>query len=585
MRHGYVVLKIEKHRFPFYVICRMFYGIFVCKKGVKMENVKVMFLGGIGEIGKNMTALEYQNDIIIIDSGLGFPGDDKPGIDLVVPDISYLIENKDKVRGIFLTHGHEDHIGSLPYVLNDLNVPVYGSRLTLGLVESKLREFKSIEAKLQSVKAGSVVKAGAFKVEFVKVTHSIPGAMALAIHTPVGVIVHTGDFKIDMTPIDDEGIDLTRFAELGKKGVLLLLCESTNVERPGFSMSERTVGRTLDELFGRLKEKRIFVATFASNVHRLQQIMDLSVKYNRKVVFTGRSMLNVSETAMKLGELNFNRENLIEMDKIDKFADKELLIITTGSQGEEMSALTRMASDDFNKVHLGDNDVVILSASPIPGNEKSINTVINNLYHRNVEVIYDELADVHVSGHAYQEELKIMHALTKPKFFIPVHGEYRHLKVHHDLAKNMGMEDRDIILPELGMCVEVNPEYIKIAGSVAAGERLVDGIGVGDATSVVLRDRKLLSEDGLCVVVMGVSQYSGELVAGPDIISRGFIYQEEASELITEAREVVKGALKSIDVKSLDMNTLKQMIKKALSTYFYKKTHRRPMILAIIQEI
>lgn len=549
-----------------------------------MENLKVMFLGGVGEIGKNMTVLEYGNDIIVIDSGLAFPGDDMPGIDLVVPDISYLIENRNKVRGIYLTHGHEDHIGALPYVLGELPVPVYGSRITLGLVESKLKEFKNVKYKGVSIKSGSVVKAGNFKIEFVAVNHSIPGAMALAITTPVGVVVHTGDFKIDLTPINGEVINLTRFAELGKKGVTLLLCESTNVERPGTSMSEKTVGKTLDNLFEDLVDKRIFVATFASNIHRLQQIMDLAVKYKRKIAFSGRSMINVSETALKLNELKFSRDNIIDIDKIDKFADKELIIITTGSQGEEMSALTRMANDDFNKVHLGENDVVIVSASPIPGNEKAINTVINKLYRKGVEVIYNELADVHVSGHAYQEELKIMHALVKPKFFIPVHGEYRHLKLHQILATSLGMNERDIIIPDIGMKVEVNPEYIKIAGNVPAGERLVDGTGLGDATSVVLRDRKLLSEDGLCVVVLTISQYSGEILSKPEIISRGFIYQDEASELITEARDVVVSAMQGMDLKSLDPNIIKQMVKKTLSTYFFKKTKRRPMILAILQQ-
>ena len=408
--------------------------------------------------------------------------------------------------------------------------------------------------------------------------------MALAITTPVGVVVHTGDFKIDLTPINGEVINLTRFAELGKKGVTLLLCESTNVERPGISMSEKTVGKTLDNLFEDLVDKRIFVATFASNIHRLQQIMDLAVKYKRKIAFSGRSMINVSETALKLNELKFSRDNIIDIDKIDKFSDKELIIITTGSQGEEMSALTRMANDDFNKVHLGENDVVIVSASPIPGNEKAINTVINKLYRKGVEVIYNELVDVHVSGHAYQEELKIMHALVKPKFFIPVHGEYRHLKLHQTLAMSLGMNERDIIIPDIGMKVEVNPEYVKIAGSVPAGERLVDGTGLGDATSVVLRDRKLLSEDGLCVVVLTISQYSGEILSKPEIISRGFIYQDEASELITEARDVVVSAMQGVDMKSLDPNIIKQMVKKTLSTYFFKKTKRRPMILAILQQ-
>lgn len=546
------------------------------------QNLKVMFLGGVGEIGKNITVLEYGEDIIVIDSGLAFPSDDMPGIDLVVPDITYLTMNKDRVRGIFITHGHEDHIGSLPYVLDELKVPIYGSSLTLGLVEAKMREFKNVQYTANTVKAGSVIKAGCFKVEFVSVTHSIPGAMALAITTPVGMVVHSGDFKIDQTPISGTGFDIGRFAELGKKGVLLLMCESTNVERKGFSMSEAHVGKTFDELFSQLTDKRIFIATFSSNVHRLQQIMDLSKKYNRKIAFTGRSMINVTEVAIKLGELKSDRENIIDIDKIDRYEDKELIILTTGSQGEAMSALTRMASDNFPKIKLDENDAVIISASPIPGNEKSINTVINNLYKKGCTVIYDELADVHVSGHAYQEELKIMHSLIKPKYFIPVHGEYRHMRRHQLLAQEMGMQARNIIIPEIGMCVEVNRNYFRINGTVVAGERLVDGTGLGDLESVVLRDRKLLSEEGLCVVLL--TMRNGEIVGEPNIISRGFIYQDEASELIKDAKEVILNALQSIDVKALDLNELKMSVKKIASTYFFKKTKRKPMILTIVNE-
>ncbi len=548
------------------------------------ENLKVMFLGGVDEIGKNMTVLEYGEDIIVIDSGLAFPSDDMPGIDLVVPDITYLSMNKDRVRGIFITHGHEDHIGSLPYVLDELHVPVYGSGLTLGLVDTKLREFRDINAELNTIKSGSVIHAGCFKVEFVSVTHSIPGAMALAITTPVGLVVHTGDFKIDQTPINGDGFNIQRFAELGKKGVSLLLCESTNVERSGFAMSEAHVGRTLDELFGRLTDKRIFIATFASNVHRLQQIMDLSKKYNRKIAFSGRSMINVSDVAIKLGELKSDKENIIDIDKIEKYEDKELIIITTGSQGEAMSALTRMSNDNFNKVRLGENDAVIISASPIPGNEKSINTVINNLYRKGCTVIYDELADVHVSGHAYQEELKIMHSLLKPKFFIPVHGEYRHMRRHQLLAQEMGMPARNIIIPELGMCVEVNRNYFRATGTVVAGERLVDGTGLGDLESVVLRDRKLLSEEGLCVVLLTISSRSREVIGEPNIISRGFIYQDEASEVITDAKEAILTGLANLDIKDLDLNELKMAVKKVASNYFFRKTKRKPMILTIVNE-
>ena len=543
-----------------------------------------MFLGGVDEIGKNMTALEYGDDIIIIDSGLGFPDDNMPGVDLVVPDITYLTMNKHKVRGIFITHGHEDHIGSLPYVLDELKVPIYGSRLALGLVESKMKEFRDIEYTANSIKNGTVITAGCFKVEFISVTHSIPGAMALSITTPVGIVMHTGDFKVDLTPIGEDRINLNRIAEIGKKGVLLLMCESTNAERKGFSMSERTVGKTFDDLFGDLKDKRIFIATFSSNVHRLQQVLDISKRFNRKIAFTGRSMVNVIDTALKIGELKGDKENFIDFDKIDKYEDKELIILTTGSQGESMSAMTRMASDTFPKIRLDENDAIIFSASPIPGNEKSINTVINNLYRKGCTVIYNELADVHVSGHAYQEELKLIHSLVKPKFFIPVHGEYRHMVVHKNLAKDMGLEDRNIIIPELGMQVELNKNYFKVAGTVPAGERLVDGTGLGDLESVVLRDRKLLSEEGMCIVI--VNKYSrGDAVFGePTLISRGFIYQDEASEVITEAKEVIANGLANLDSKGMDNNELKLAIKKIAANFFFKKTKRKPMIISIINE-
>ena len=548
------------------------------------ENLKIMFLGGVDEIGKNMTALEYGDDIIVIDSGLGFPDDNMPGIDIVVPDITYLTMNKDRVRGIFITHGHEDHIGSLPYVLDELNVPIYGSRLALGLVESKMKEFRDIQYTANSVKGGSVITAGCFKIEFISVTHSIPGAMALAITTPVGVALHTGDFKVDLTPIGEDRINLNRIAEIGKKGVLLLMCESTNAERRGFSMSERTVGKTFDDLFNELKDKRIFIATFSSNVHRLQQVLDISKRYNRKIAFTGRSMVNVIDTALKIGELKGDKENFIDFDKIDKYEDKELIILTTGSQGESMSAMTRMASDSFPKIRLDENDAIIFSASPIPGNEKSINTVINNLYRKGCTVIYNELADVHVSGHAYQEELKLIHSLVRPKFFIPVHGEYRHMVSHKNIAKDMGLEDRNIIIPELGMQVELNRNYFKVAGTVPAGERLVDGTGLGDLESVVLRDRKLLSEEGMCIVIINKYSRGGDMFGEPTLISRGFIYQDEASEVITEAKEVIANGLANIDSKSMDNNELKQAIKKIAANFFFKKTKRKPMIISIINE-
>ncbi len=548
------------------------------------ENLKIMFLGGVDEIGKNMTVLEYGEDIIIIDSGLGFPDESMPGIDIVVPDITYLTMNKDRVRGIFLTHGHEDHIGSLPYVLDEIKAPIYGSRLTLGLVESKMKEFRDVEYTANSIKGGSVITAGCFKVEFISVTHSIPGAMALAITTPVGVVMHTGDFKVDLTPIGEDRINLNRIAEIGKKGVLLLMCESTNAERCGFSMSERTVGKTFEDLFNELKDKRIFIATFSSNVHRLQQVLDISKRYNRKIAFTGRSMVNVIDTALKIGELKGDKENFIDFDKIDKYEDKELIILTTGSQGESMSAMTRMASDNFPKINLDENDAIIFSASPIPGNEKSINTVINNLYRKGCTVIYNELADVHVSGHAYQEELKLMHSLVRPKFFIPVHGEYRHMTTHKRIAMDMGIEERNIIIPENGMQVELNRNYFRVTGTVPAGERLIDGTGFGDLESVVIRDRKLLSEEGLCIVIIN-KRYRGDDVFGePTLISRGFIYQDEANDVITEAKEVIAKGLANIDAKSMDNNELKQSIKKIASNFFFKKTKRKPMIISIINE-
>ncbi len=414
------------------------------------NKVKITFLGGVGEIGKNMTAIEYNDEIIVIDAGLTFPDDELPGVDIVIPDFSYIIANKDKVKAILLTHGHEDHIGSLPFLLQHINAPVYGSRLTLAIVENKLKEHPKVKLKAVAVRPRNVLKLGSFTVEFIKVTHSIAGALALSITTPAGTIVHTGDFKIDYEPIDGQMTDLTRLGEIGRKGVNLLLCESTNVCRKGYSMSEKTVGRTLEAIFDSHRDNRIFVATFASNIYRLQQILDLAEKYKRKVAFTGRSMINISEVAMKLGELNYNRENIIDIEKVNKMDDKEVLIVTTGSQGEPMSALTRMAAGEFKNIKLKDNDLIIFSASPIPGNEKNVYKVVNALYKLGADVIYDELADVHTSGHACQEELKLMHSLVKPKFFIPVHGEYRHMKVHKELAMALGMESRNIVIAKIG---------------------------------------------------------------------------------------------------------------------------------------
>ena len=550
------------------------------KKG--KEKLKITFLGGVGEIGKNMTAFEYKDEIIILDAGLTFPDDDLPGVDIVVPDISYLVANKSKVKAIVLTHGHEDHIGGLPFLLPEINVPIYGSRLTLGLVENKLKEYPKIKAKLISVKPRNVLKIGSFSIEFIHVNHSIAGALAVCITTPAGNVVHTGDFKVDFEAINGQVTDLERFGELGKKGVDLLMCESTNVCRKGYSMSERRVGETLDRLFNEHKENRLFVATFASNIHRLQQIMNLAEKYGRKISFTGRSMINVSEVAMKLGELKYNKENVIDIDKIDKFADKELLIITTGSQGEPMSALTRMAANEFKKITLGDNDCIIISASPIPGNEKSVYNVINKLFKKGADVIYDELADVHASGHACQEEIKLMHSLVKPKCFMPVHGEYRHLKTHKEIAVALGCDARNIILPDLGMQVELCNGKIKECGRITAGQRLVDGLGIGDMDSSVLRDRRQLSEDGICVAVLNLSTLSGEMSSDPFLITRGVIYQGEQEQFMQDAKELLINYLKEQDVRDMDPNLIKQNVRRLLQNFIFKRTARRPMILTII---
>lgn len=546
------------------------------------EKLKITFIGGVGEIGKNMTAFEYKDEMIVVDAGLTFPDGDLPGVDIVVPDISYLVNNKNKVKAIVLTHGHEDHIGGLPFLLPEVNVPVYGSSLTLGLVENKLKEYPKIKAKLITVKPRNVLKIGNFAIEFIHVNHSIAGALALSITTPAGNVLHTGDFKVDFEAINGQVTDLERFGELGKKGVDLLMCESTNVCRKGYSMSERRVGETLDRLFAEHKDNRLFVATFASNIHRLQQIMDLAEKYKRKIAFTGRSMINVSEVAMKLGELKYNKENVIDIDKVDKFSDKELLIITTGSQGEPMSALTRMAANEFKKITLGENDCIIISASPIPGNEKSVYNVINKLFKKGADVIYDELADVHASGHACQEEIKLVHSLVKPKCFMPVHGEYRHLKTHKELAMALGEEARNIILPEIGLQVELSNGHIKEYSRVQAGQRLVDGLGIGDMDSSVLRDRKQLSEDGICVAVLNLSAMSGEVTSEPFLITRGVVYSGEQEQFMQDAKEFLTAYLKSQDMRDIDPNLIKQNVRKVIQNFIFKRTARRPMVLTII---
>lgn len=544
------------------------------------KSLKIRFLGGVGEIGKNMTAFEYGKDIIIVDAGLIFPSDDMPGIDLVIPDITYLEQNKDRIRGLVLTHGHEDHIGGVPYLLKDVNVPVFGTKLTLTLVENKLREHKLNNVSLNCVKPGSVIKLGCFSVEFINVNHSIAGACALSITTPVGVVFHSGDYKIDFTPINGDHMDLTRIAEIGKKGVLLLMAESTNVERPGYTMSEKVVGETLDHVFGDNVDRRLIVATFASNVHRLQQILDLAVKYKRKVVFSGRSMINVAEAASKIGELNIPENIIIDVEKIKNFRDGEILIISTGSQGEPMSALTRMATGEFNKVTIGANDTIVISASPIPGNEKMIYGVINNLYRKGAEVIYESLEPIHVSGHACQGEIKILHSLVQPKFFIPVHGEYRHLKKHARLAAEMGMKKSNILIAEIGNTVELTAKEMKFGENFPAGTRLVDGFGIDGSESVVLRDRIHLSEDGLLVVVVGTEE--GRPVC-TDIISKGIIIDEN---LMAEIRQNVNNTLRYLDVKADgERAAVKNAIRRGIKNYLIRRTKKNPMILPIIMDV
>lgn len=548
--------------------------------------VKIIPLGGVNEIGKNLTAIEYKNDIVIIDCGLRFPDEDMFGIDLVIPDITYLLKNRERVTGIFLTHGHEDHIGALPYFLKQLNVPVYGTKLTLGIVETKLKEHGLLSTtELIRVKPRDVIRLNSVSVEFIKTNHSIADSVAIAIHTPLGVVLHTGDFKVDYTPIDGEPMDFARFAELGKKGVLVMMADSTNVERPGYTMSEKVVGESLVKIFGKAKG-RIIIATFASNIHRIQQIIEAGKIYGRKVAVSGRSMENNMQVAMDLGYIDVDKETLIGIDHINKYNDNELVVITTGSQGEPMSALSRMASSDHRKVNIKQGDTVIISATPIPGNEKLVSRVINQLFKNGADVIYESLAQIHVSGHAYQEELKLMQALVKPKFFIPVHGEYRHLKKHGELAMSVGLQENNLIIADIGDVIEVTRNSIKKNGSVAAGQVFVDGLGVGDVGNIVLRDRKHLSQDGILTVVVTLSKENKAIVAGPDIISRGFVYVRESEPLMDEARDIVKSILLECEEKKInDWATLKSRVRDELRSYLYEKTKRKPMILPIIMEI
>ena len=547
--------------------------------------LKISFLGGVGEIGKNMIAVEYGNDMIVIDAGLTFPSDDMPGIDLIIPDANYLVQNKDRIKGIIVTHGHEDHIGAIPYLLQNVNVPIYATRLTCALIENKLKEHKKIKAKLISIKPKQVLKLGVFSIEVIKVTHSIGGAVGFAITTPAGTYFHTGDFKLDYTPIDNEVMDLARLSELGKKGVLLLTADSTNAERPGFSISEAKVGKTLDNIFSQNKQKRIIVATFASNIYRVQQLLNIAEKYGRKVAFSGRSMINVCETASKLGDLKFNKGNIIDITRVDKYPDNEICILSTGTQGEARSALTRMAEGDFNKIEIGDNDLIILSSSAIPGNEKAINNVINLLYKKGAEVIYESLAEVHTSGHANQEELKTIHALLKPKFFMPVHGEFRHLKAHANIAEAMGMPKQNILIPDLGDQITITKNTLQKTGVVPFGSLLIDGVGVSEVGSTILRDRMQLSEEGVCVVVISISIMTGALTSKPDIISRGFIYKNsDELDVIEEAKNIVINTISQTDFKSQDLGLIKSNIRKNLTTFFAREIKCRPLVIPVILE-
>lgn len=552
----------------------------------KKDKVKVIPLGGVGEIGKNMTVIEYKNEIIVIDCGLMFPEEEMLGVDIVIPDISYLIKQKEKVKAIVLTHGHEDHIGALPYVLKQLNVPVYGTRLTLGIVETKLKEHNLLStADLRVVKPGDTITFNELKVEFIRNSHSIADSCSIAVHTPVGIIVHTGDFKIDYTPIDGAVMDFARFAELGKEGVLLMLADSTNVERPGYTMSEKTVGETFERIFSEAKH-RIIVATFASNVHRIQQVIDAAAKYHRKIAVCGRSIENITEVAVELGYLNIPEGMLVDIDDIDKIPKNKLVIITTGSQGEPMSALARMSASEHKKVEIIKDDLIIISANPIPGNEKLVSKVINQLFKKGANVIYESLAEVHVSGHACQEELKLMHTLVKPKYFMPVHGEYRHLKQHSLLAQKLGMDESHIFIADIGQVLEVSKDGARFNGSVSSGQVLVDGLGVGDVGNIVLRDRKHLSQDGILTVVVTIEKKTGTVIAGPDIISRGFVYVRESEDLMDEAREVVKKSLeKCLGNQVSEWAPIKSNIKDDLREFLYEKTKRKPMILPIIMEI
>ena len=552
----------------------------------KKPNIKIIPLGGLEEIGKNITVFEYDNDIIVVDCGLEFPTDDMLGIDLVIPDVSYLVKNKEKIKGMVITHGHEDHIGAIPYVLQQVNMPIYATKLTVGLIKGKLEEHHLLRStKLIEVEQGQTVKLGKFSVEFIRSCHSIPDSVMLAITTPAGTILHTGDFKIDYTPIDGKPMDLGRIAELGNKGILALMSDSTNAERKGFTMSESSVGEVFDKLFMNCT-KRIVVATFASNVHRVQQIVDSAVKYRRKIAVCGRSMINMIETAMEIGYIDAPEDLFIDIDLIKNYNDEQLVIITTGSQGETMSALTRMAAGEHKKVTITPNDLVIISANAIPGNEKFVSKVIDDLMKIGAEVVYSTLADVHVSGHACQEEQKLIISLARPKYFIPVHGEYRQLMAHADTAKKLGIPAKNIFITHNGRTLELSENEAKFTTSVPSGKVLVDGLGVGDVGNIVLRDRQHLSQDGLIVIVLTMDSSTGEIVSGPDVISRGFVYVRESENLMEEVKKVIKDEVAEFEANHVtDWSTIKSTLKDNLRDYIFQKTKRDPMILPIIMEV
>ena len=554
------------------------------KVNIDGPSLKIIPLGGLEQIGMNITAFEYEDSIVVVDCGLSFPDDDMLGIDLVIPDVTYLKENADRVKGFVITHGHEDHIGALPYVLRELNIPIYATRLTMGLIENKLREHNLLgHTKRKVIKFGQSVNLGQFRIEFIKTNHSIVDAAALAIHSPAGTVVHTGDFKVDYTPVFGEAIDLQRFAELGKKGVLALMCDSTNAERKGFTQSERTVGHTFDTIFHEHQGSRLIIATFASNVDRVQQIINTAYKYGRKVVVEGRSMVNIIDTAMNLGCINIPENTLVDIDRLKDYPDDRTVIITTGSQGENMAALSRMASSVHRKVSIGPNDTIIFSSNPIPGNEKAVTRVINELEMKGAAVIFQ---DVHVSGHACQEEIKLIYTLVHPKYAIPVHGEYKHLKAQAGIAQELGIQKENIFILRSGNVLELNEEKAGVTGQVAAGAILVDGLGIGDVGNVVLRDRQHLAEDGIMIVVVALDSISGQIASGPDLVSRGFVYVKESDALMDEARDLMENVMEGcVSRGCTDGGRIKTAIKDNLGDFIWKKTKRRPMILPIIMEV